>query len=341
MGGLDHPYVRFLIERAAKSGARIAIPDAAFDARYLTAALEVRRQGWLNPILTGPREAIQAAAAREGLELADITIVDPGEHGGISSMIDEYAVLRAKEGLSREQIEAVVRDPAAFSCMLLRHGEIDGICSGVHYSTADLARPAIRILGMQEGFTKMTALAVILFDSTPLGDNLVYACADGTILPRPTSEELAEIAILAADRAKALLPDPPRVAMLSFSTLGSAKHEEVDRVVRALEIARGRRPDLAIDGEFQLDTAISPYVAARKVKRPSQVAGRANVLIWPDIQSGNIAGKGMMLMGNGRLAGATFLGIRGLVTDHSRGATVEECIVNIAFTATQAERSQE
>jgi phosphate acetyltransferase len=222
--------------------------------------------------------------------------------------------------------------------MLHRRGEIDGVCSGVHYSTADLARPAIRILGMQRGFSRMSALGVMLFSSTPLGDNLVFAAADGTILPRPSAEELAEIAILASDKAKTFLPDAPRVAMLSFSTLGSAKHEEVDRVVRALELVRVRRPDIAIDGEFQLDTAISPRVAAKKVKRPSAVAGRANVLVWPDLQSGNLAGKGMMLMGDGRLAGATFLGINGLVTDHSRGATVEECLINIAFAGAQVVR---
>lgn len=338
MAGLEHPYVRFLIERASSSRARIAIPDTPFDARYLEAALEARRQGWLDPILTGSRDAIRAIAVREGCELGGIRIIDPQEHGGLGSMVDEYAALRAKDGLSRKEIEGIVSDPAAFSCMLHKRGEIDGVCSGVHYSTADLARPAIRILGMKKGFTKMTALGVILFTSTPLGDNLVFACADGTILPRPSSEELANIAILAADKAKAILPDRPRVAMLSFSTLGSARHEEVDRVVRALDMVRTRRPDILIDGEFQLDAAISPYVAAKKVKRPSEVAGKANVLIWPDLQSGNIAGKGMMLMGNGRLAGATFLGLQGLVTDHSRGATVEECLINIAFTAAQVEK---
>jgi phosphate acetyltransferase len=333
MGGLDHPYVRFLMERASKSGARIAIPDAQFDTRFLEAALQARKQGWFDPILAGSRDALRALAIREGFALGDIEILDPEE--SLGGLADEYAVIRAKEGLDRRAIEEIVREPASFACMLQRRGEIDGVCSGVHYSTADLARPALKILGMKKGFSKMTALGVILFKSTPLGEDLVFACADGTILPRPSSEELADIAILAADKAKDVLPQSPRVAMLSFSTLGSAKHEEVDRVLRALDLVKERRPDIVIDGEFQLDAAISPYVAAKKVKRPSEVAGRANVLIWPDLQSGNIAGKGMMLMGDGRLAGATFLGINGLVTDHSRGATVEECLINIAFTAAQ------
>lgn len=335
MGSLEHPFVRHLIERASASRARIGIPDAQFDTRFLEAALQARRQGWFDPVLVGSRDAIRALAAREGWLLGELRIMDPGERGDLPSMAEEYAVLRAKDGLGREAIEALLRDPAWYACMLNRRGEIDGVCSGVHYATADLARPAIRILGMKPGYRRMSALGVILFGSTPLGDNLVFACADGTVLPRPTSEELAEVAILAADKAKAFLPETPRVAMLSFSTLGSAKHDEVDRVVRALELVRQRRPDITVDGEFQLDSAISPRVAAKKVKRPSEVAGRANVLIWPDLQSGNIAGKGMMLMGDGRLAGATFLGINGLVTDHSRGATVEECLINIAFAGAQ------
>jgi phosphate acetyltransferase len=208
----------------------------------------------------------------------------------------------------------------------------------VHYSTADLARPAIKILGMKQGFKKMTALGILMFEHTPLGDNLVYAAADGAVIPRPTSEELAEIAILSADKAREFLPDVPRVAILSFSTQGSAKHEEVDRVTRALEIVKRERPDICIDGEFQLDTALSPFVAAKKVKRPSEVAGRANVLIWPDLQSGNMTSKGMMIMGSGQLAGACFMGINGVVTDHSRGATVEECVINIAFAGAQVKK---
>jgi phosphate acetyltransferase len=338
VGSLGHPFVRHLMERASAMRGRIAIPDARFDARFLEAALEARRQGWLDPILVGSRDAIHSLAAGSGWQLGDVRILDPDERGDLASMVEEYAVLRAKDRLERPAIAALLADPAAYACMLHRRGEIDGVCSGVYYSTADLARPAIRILGMRKGFNRMSALGVMLFSSTPLGDNLVFAAADGTILPRPSAEELAEIAILAADRAATFLPDTPRVAMLSFSTLGSAKHEEVDRVVRALELVRARRPDIAVDGEFQLDTAISPRVAAKKVKRPSEVAGRANVLIWPDLQSGNIAGKGMMLMGDGRLAGATFLGINGLVTDHSRGATVEECLINIAFAGSQVVR---
>lgn len=338
MKALEQPFVRHLVGLASKHHPRIAIPDAQFDPRFLEAACIVTEKGWLKTVLIGSRAAIADLARQHGWDIGRIEIIDPDECAEFDSYCQEYAVLRAKDKLTPEQIRELLHEPIYFACMLHRHGVVDGICSGVHYSTADLARPSIKILGMQKGFSKMTAMAVFLFEHTPIGDNLVFATADGTVIPRPTSEELAEIAILSADKAKTFLPETPRVAMLSFSTLGSAKHEEVDRVTRALEIARQKRPDICIDGEFQLDTALMPFVAAKKVKRPSEVAGRANVLIWPDLQAGNIAVKGMVIMGRGLLAGACFMGINGIVTDHSRGATVEECVINIAFAGAQVQK---
>jgi phosphate acetyltransferase len=338
MSSLEHPFVRHLIGLASAANARIAIPDAQFDPRFLEAACIVAEKGWLKVMLVGSRKIIAESAKSRGWNIDGIEILDPGECGQFGAYCREYAELRAKDNLTPAQIAELLREPIYFACMLHKHGVFDGICSGVHYSTADLARPSIKILGMKPGLRKMSAMAIAIFDRTPIGDNLVFATADGTVIPRPTSEELAEIAILSADKAKAFLPEPPRVAMLSFSTCGSAKHEEVDRVTRALAIAKEKRPDLCIDGEFQLDTAIVPYVAAKKVKRPSEVAGRANVLIWPDLQTGNVAGKGLMIMGNGRLAGACFMGINGVVTDHSRGATVEECVINIAFAGAQIQK---
>ncbi len=334
-----HPYIDFLIEKAKSVKGRVAVPDAQFDERVLEAACRVHKAGWLTVVLTGSKSAHQALADKHGFDISGMEIIDPDEFADFSSYCEEYGRLRAKENLSSDQIEQILREPVYFACMLHKHGLVNGICSGVYYSTADLARPSIKILGMQPGVNKMTALGVMAFEHTPLGDNLVYCAADGTILPNPTTEELAEIAILAADKAKSILPDTPRVAMLSFSTLGSSKHEMVDKVANAVKIAQDKRPDLYIDGEFQLDAAISPYVAAKKVKRHSEVAGRANVLIWPDLQAGNMVGKGMMMMGNGMLVGATFLGLNGFVNDHSRGATVDEIVTNIAFVGAQIERN--
>jgi phosphate acetyltransferase len=332
---MQHPFIDHLIEKASSIHGRVAIPDAPFDDRFMFAAAEVHRRGWLDVVIVGSRSASRSVADRVGVDLEGIEIVDPDELPEFAEYCQEYGRIRAKEGLSDEQIEATMRDPAYLACMLHRRGAVDAVCSGVHYSTGDLARPAIKILGMKPGFTTMTAAAVAAFEHTPIGDNLVFVTADGTILPVPTTDQLAQIAILAHDAAKALLPDEPRVAMLSFSTLGSAKHEVVDRVVDALRIVREKRPDILIDGEFQIDAAILPHVAEKKVKRHSDVAGRANVLIWPNLEAGNIGIKSLMMMGGGWLIGATFLGINGLVGDHSRGATKEEIVPYIAYVGAQ------
>lgn len=334
-----HPYIDFLIEKARSVHGRIAVPDAQYDERALQAACYVHKKGWMDVVLTGSKSAHKRLAEAHGFDISGMEIIDPDEFSEFTTYCHEYGLLRKKENLSEDKIKQLMREPVYFACMLLKHGMVDGICSGVHYSTTDLARPSIKILGMQAGISKMTALGVMTFEHTPLGDNLVYCSADATILPNPTSTELADIAILAADKAKSILPDTPRVALLSFSTLGSAKHEMVDKITDAVKIARQKRPDLYIDGEFQLDTAISPRVASKKVSKQSEVAGRANVLIWPDLQAGNIASKAMMLIGNGMLVGATFLGLNGFVNDHSRGATVDEIVANIAFAGAQIKRN--
>jgi phosphate acetyltransferase len=326
-----HPYIQSIIDSAAAKHGRVAIPDAQSDARFLEAACIVRDRGWVHVVLPGSRRVIAEMAQKHGFNLDGIEIIDPDNWDELDLYCQLYAQRRAKEKLTAEQIRELMHEPAYFACMLHRHGHVEGIASGVHYSTADLARAALKVLGLKPGFTKMSAAGVAIWPHTPLGDDLVFACGDGAIVPRPTAEELADIAIGVADFGKPLLPDKPRVAMLSFSTCGSAKHEEVDRVVRALEIVRQRRPDVCIDGEFQLDAALSPYVASKKVKRPSEVAGRANSLVFPDIQSGNIAGKAMAMFGGGQAIGSLFTGINGIVSDHSRGATVDECVVNIAF----------
>lgn len=335
---MAHPFIDHLIEKARSIHGRVSIPDAQFDDRVMFAAAEVHRLGWLDVVLVGNRAACHEMADKVGVTIEGIEILDADELSDFPDYCEEYGRIRAKENLSAEQIEKTMRDPAYLACMLHRKGVVEAVCSGVHYSTSDIARPAIKILGMKPGVSTMTAASVAAFEHTPIGDNLVFVTSDATILPAPTSEQLAEIAVLASDAAKAFLPDTPRAAMLSFSTLGSAKHEAVAKVTRALAIAQESRPDLHIDGEFQIDAAILPHVASKKIKRPSEVAGRANVLIWPSLEAGNIGLKALMMMGGGTFVGATFLGLNGLVGDHSRGATTKELVPYIAYVGAQISR---
>ncbi len=336
---MEHPYIEYLRLLAKKKKGRIALPDAALDERVLRAGCSVHQSGALRVVLTGSRNKIVKLAQDSKLDISGMELLDPDEYTRFGEMCGEYGSIRAKENLSSEQIENLLHEPVYFACMLHRFGIVEGVCSGVYYSTADLARASIKTLGMKPGFQKMTAMGVLVFTDTPVGDNLILACADHTIIPRPDSNELAEIAILAADKAKSILPESPRVAMISFSTTGSASHSEVLRVVTALKLVQQRRPDICIDGEFQLDTALSPEVARIKLKRSSEVAGRANVLIWPDLQTGNVAAKALVMMGRGMTVGSTFLGLNGLVGDHSRGATREEIVNYILFVGAQVDRN--
>ncbi len=333
------PYIDSLIEKARRIHGRVAVPDAQFDERAMRACCEVQQNGWLDVIFTGSRRAHTEFADKLGLDISGIEIIDPEETAEFAAMCDHYSERRAKDNLTPAQIAELLHEPSYFACMLVKWGKVDAICSGVHYSTADLARAVLKIIGLKPGVRKMSACAVMYFPHSPMGDNLVFAAADTAVLPVPTMEELAEIAILAADKAAPILPEAPRVAMISFSTHGSASHELVSKVTGALEIVKTQRPDILIDGEFQLDSAISPSVAAKKIKQPSEVAGRANVLIWPDLQSGNIGLKAMQLMGGGMLIGEPFLGVDCLISDHSRGATVDEMVVHIAFVGAQVTRS--
>src|SRR5690606_20894920 len=168
---MQHPFLTQLIEQAKEIHGRVAIPDAQFDDRFMYAASEVHRRGWLDVVIVGSRAACVAAADQAGVDIDGIEIIDPEELPEFADYCEEYGRIRAKEGLTPEQIEKTMRDPAYLSCMLHRKGKVDAVCSGVHYSTSDLARPAIKILGLKPGVTTMTAVAAAAFESTPIGDN--------------------------------------------------------------------------------------------------------------------------------------------------------------------------
>jgi phosphate acetyltransferase len=228
--------------------------------------------------------------------------------------------------LPEKTLKRMVRQPLNFAVLMEAVGEADCTVAGLFHTTGDVILAAQTIIGMRPGIETISSVGInsIPGFSGPDGDLLIFA--DCAVCPDPTPSELADIAISSADTTRCLLDIEPRVALLSFSTKGSAMHEKVDRILEALNIVRGRRPDLLIDGEFQLDSAIDPKVASRKVKEPSAVAGRANVLIFPDLNSGNIGVKLIQIFGKALSYGPLLQGFAKPITDLSRGAKVEDIV---------------
>ena len=320
--------------RARQDPRRIVLPEGD-EPRTVEAAARVFREGIARPVLLGERGRIEETAAARGVDLAGIETVDPADDPRAARYADELYALRRSRGLSEEEARSLIRDPMVFGAMMVRLGDAHGLVSGAVHTTGDMLRPALQIIKTRPGMKLVSSSFLVECPNRELGEDGLLIYADCVVMPCPTAEELAHIAVASADTARTLCGiREPRVAMLSFSTKGSAKHELVDKVRRAVEIARGLAPDLLLDGEMQLDAALVPEVGAAKAPG-SPVAGRANVLIFPDLQAGNIGYKITQ-----RIAGAEcFAVLQGLArpcNDLSRGCSVEDIVNTIAITGVQA-----
>ena len=320
--------------RARQDPRRIVLPEGD-EPRTVEAAARVFREGIARPVLLGERGRIEETAAARGVDLAGIETVDPADDPRAERYAAELYALRRSRGLSEEEARSRIRDPMVFGAMMVRLGEAHGLVSGAVHTTGDMLRPALQIIKTRPGMKLVSSSFLVECPNRELGEDGLLIYADCVVMPCPTAEELAHIAVASADTARTLCGiREPRVAMLSFSTKGSAKHELVDKVRRAVEIARGLAPDLLLDGEMQLDAALVPEVGAAKAPG-SPVAGRANVLIFPDLQAGNIGYKITQ-----RIAGAEcFAVLQGLArpcNDLSRGCSVEDIVNTIAITGVQA-----
>ena len=324
-----------LIQRAKADKQRIVLPEGT-EERTLKAANQILTDGVADLILLGNVEEIQEKAREWGLgNISKATLIDPQN----SEKSEEYAQmlfeLRKKKGMTLEEARKKVTDPLYYGCMIIKSGEADGQLAGARNTTGDVLRPALQIIKTAPGITCVSGAMLLLTHAPECGDNGVLVMGDVAVTPVPDANQLAQIAICTARTAKAVAGIEPRVAMLSFATHGSAKHEVVDKVVEATRIAHEMDPELLLDGELQADAALVPSVGASKAPG-SPIAGKANVLVVPSLEVGNIGYKLVQRLGHATAVGPILQGIARPVNDLSRGCSIDDVYKMIAITANQA-----
>ena len=318
--------------RAKENPQRIVFPEC--DERALRAAEQVLGEGIGFPVLLGKSEDLHAEAARIGVDLSGIEVMDPDT----SDRLDAYVGMYCETRGTREKLALrLLKKPLFFGGMMAAAGDVQGVVAGAVSLTATVVKAAQLTVGLEEGVSAPSSFFIMVVPGSSLGEDGVFLYADGGVNPNPTVEELADIAIASARNAKQLLGWSPRVAMLSFSTKGSANHPDTRKVAEAVQVAQSKAPELAIDGEFQADSAIVPEVAAKKVKEPSEVAGRANVLIFPDLDAANIAYKLTQYLAGAEAYGPLLQGFAKPVNDLSRGASVKDIVGVAAISVVQAQ----
>jgi phosphate acetyltransferase len=326
------------IKRKAQRNLKTIVLPESYDDRMLQAAAQITREGLAHIILLGDPEALQHKAQAIGADLNGTMLLEPAASPSLQFYAKDLVELRKHKGLSPNEAlkQLLALDQLFFGAMLVRHGVADGAVAGAFNSTGDVLRAALQVVGTAPGIRTVSSVMLMVTSNPELGDNGTLLYADCVVNPRPDARALAEIAVTTARSCQSLLGIEARVALLSFSTMGSASHEEADRVRQALDIARKLAPDLIIDGEMQLDAAIIPQVAGLKAP-DSPVAGRANTLIFPDLNSGNIGYKLTERIAGARAAGLMVQGLAKPVNDMSRGCTVEDIVSTVAMTAVQAQ----
>ncbi|MBQ6472669.1 MAG: phosphate acetyltransferase [Victivallales bacterium] len=321
--------------KARQSIKRIVFPEGD-EPRTVRAAAILHAEKLVQPILLGAPQRIQAVANETGADISGLEIIEPGKDEKSADYARLLHELRKSKGVTEEMAAQLVADTMYYGIMMVKTGDADGLVSGAVHTTGDMLRPALQIIKTRPGIKVVSSSFLMECPNKNLGHDGLLVFADCVVMPCPTAEELAHIAISAAETARTLCGiAEPKVAMLSFSTKGSAKHELVTKVQEATRIAHELAPELALDGELQLDAALVPAVGASKAKG-SAVAGHANVLIYPDLQAGNIAYKLVQYVA-GAQAFAVLQGLAKPCNDLSRGCSVEDIVKTAVLTAVQAQ----
>lgn len=321
-------------ERAKKDIKRIVLPES-MDRRTFEAAEEIIREGIAEIIIIGNEEEIKANS--EGLDVSGATFINPATYEKTAEYIDLLVELRKSKGMTREEAEKLLlSEYMYYACIMVKAGDADGVVSGACHSTANTLKPALQIIKTKPGTKLVSAFFVEVVPNCEYGANGTFIFGDSGLVQNPNSEELAAIAKSSAESFELLVGEEAKVALLSHSSMGSAKHADVDKVVEAVRIAKAEYPELQLDGELQLDAAIVPEIGASKAPN-SKVAGHANVLIFPDLDAGNIGYKLVQRLAKAEAYGPMTQGIAKPVNDLSRGCSASDIVGVIAITAVQAQ----
>jgi len=322
-------------EKARKHNKRIVLPEG-YEERTIMAADIAIAEGLARIILLGDPEEMKAHAEKLGLKnISKATMVDPRSNPMKDHYTDMMVELRKNKGMTKEEASKLIEDPLYLGVLMIKNGDADGEVSGADHATGDVLRPAFHYVKTAPGISVVSGAFIMILPDKSFGENGVIIFADGAVHPDPTDKELAEIAIASAKTARTLGGFEPRVALLSFSTKGSAKHELVDKVISATKIAQQMAPDLILDGELQGDAALVEAIGIKKAPG-SKIAGKANVLVFPDLNCGNIAYKLVQRLAHAEAIGPILQGMAAPINDLSRGCSVSDIVSMIAITANQA-----
>ena len=327
--------IQDIIKRAQSNRQRIVLPEGN-EIRTLEAANRLLEDKVADIILiANPSEIKNLAEHHHLVHIDKATIVDPHNHDKKTIYADLLFELRKEKGLKYEQAQSLVENPLYLGCLMIKNGDADGEIAGARNTTGDVLRPALKIVKTRPDISIVSGAFLMFVQDHSYGADGILVFADCAVMPDPNAKELAEIAVTTAHTTRTLVGIEPRISFLSFSTKGSAKHEMIDKVVEATLIAKKMAPDLLIDGELQVDAALVPSIGESKAPG-SPVAGKANVLIFPNLESGNIAYKIVQRLGNADAVGPILQGMAAPVNDLSRGCSVDDIYKMVAICANQA-----